>query len=88
MMIVSDSDVELTSGFQLRARHGRAVTGHELATSASAMRATERWSFVFSLHLFGTPCILMACRGQRHPKFVNECNEVPKFVNKCNEVPT
>ena len=41
MMIVSDSDVELTPGFQLGARHGRAVTGHELATSASAMRDRE-----------------------------------------------
>ena len=41
MMIVSDSDVELTPGFQHGARHGRAVTGHELATSASAMRDLE-----------------------------------------------
>ena len=37
-MIVSDSAVEFTPDLQLRARHGRAVTGPEVATSASAMR--------------------------------------------------
>ena len=41
MMIVNDSDVELTPDFRGRVRHGRAVTGRGTATADHRRRAPK-----------------------------------------------
>ena len=56
MLTVCDSVLGLTPGLQLRARHGRAVTGRGTATAVHCRRAPKAFHFVFCSQLSVMPC--------------------------------